>query len=141
MMPCTGALLCLLPLVACATAGAPEPVVRVEIIRAESVEQVDSVPAPALGILEGRLQVHGVIGLGATGYELVPSGSIEHEVIELLLTPRMPEGMAGLTVLTRYEYRLTTRVLEPGRYAVRLRHARESEGDPVVVFEGRITVD
>lgn len=137
----TAGVLCLLPLMACATEEAPEPGFRVEIIRAESVEQIDSVPAPTLTIAEHRLRVHGFIGLGATGYELVPSGMVEHEVIELLITPRMPEAMAGLTVLTRYEYRLTTGMLAPGSYAVRLRYAQDGEGDPVVAFEGRITVE
>lgn len=134
-------LLCLLPLMACATAAAPDPGIRVEIVRAESVEQIDSVPAPTFSIRERRLELLGSIGLGATGYELIPSGVVEHGVIELLITPRMPEEMAGLTVLTRYEYRLTTGVLEPGSYAVRLRHARNGGGDPVVAFEGRITVE
>jgi hypothetical protein len=141
MFQCTAGLLCLLPLLACATAAAPESSFRAEVIRAESVEQIDSVPAPTLTIVERRLQVHGFIGLGATGYELVPSGMVEHEVIELLITPRMPEEMAGLTVLTRYEYRLMTGMLEPGSYAVRLRYARDGDGDPVVAFEGRITVE
>lgn len=138
---CTAGLLCLLPLLACATAAAPDPGIRVEFVRAESVEQIDSVPAPAISIIDRRLEVHGYIGLGATGYELVPSGTVEHEVIELLITPRMPEEMAGLTVLTRYEYRLMTGALEPGSYAVRLRYARVGDGDPVVAFEGRITVE
>lgn len=137
----TAGLLCLLPLVACATAAAPDPGFRVEIVRAESVEQIDSVPAPTLTIAERRLQVHGFIGLGATGYDLVPSGMVEQEVIEVLITPRMPEEMAGLSVLTRYEYRLTTGTLEPGSYAVHLRYAREGDGDPVVAFEGRIIVE
>lgn len=141
MLQCTAGLLCLLPLMACATAAAPDFSVRVEVIRAESVEQIDSVPAPTLTIAGRRLQVHGFIGLGATGYELVPTGMVEHEVIELLITPRMPEEMAGLTVLTRYEYRLTTGMLDPGSYAVRLRHARDGGGDPAVAFEGRIVVE
>lgn len=141
MLHVTAGLVCVLPLLACATAAAPESGLRVEILRAESVEQVDSVPGPVLTIAERRLQVHGFIGLGATGYELIPSGMVEHEVIDLLLTPRMPEEMAGLTVLTRYAYRLTTGVLQPGSYAVRLRHAREGGGDPVVVFEGRVVVE
>jgi hypothetical protein len=137
----TAGLLFLLPLMACATAAAPEPGFRVEVIRTESVEQIDSIPVPTLTIADRRLQVLGSIGLGATGYELVPSGMVEHGVIELLITPRMPEEMAGLTVLTRYEYRLTTGTLAPGSYAVRLRYAREGDGDPVVAFEGRITVE
>lgn len=141
MVHSTAGLLGLLPLMACATAAAPDSVFRVEIVRAESVDQIDSVPEPTLTVAERRLVVEGHIGLGATGYELIPSGMVEHEVIDLLLTPRMPEEMAGLTVLTRYAYRLTTGVLQPGSYAVRLRHAREGGGDPVVVFEGRVVVE
>lgn len=141
MLHCTAGLLCLLPLMACATAAAPDSSFRLEVIRAESVEQIDSVPAPTLTIAERRLQVRGFIGLGATGYELIPTGRVEHEVIELLITPQMPEEMAGLTVLTRYEYRLTTGLLEPGSYAVRLRHARDGDADPVLAFEGRIIVE
>ncbi len=141
MLHWTAGVLCLLPLMACATAAAPGPGFRVEIVRAESVEQIDSVPVPMLTVSERRLELHGHIGLGSTGYELIPSGMVEHELIELLITPRMPEEMAGLTVLTRYEYRLTTGALEPGSYAVRLRHARDGDGEPVVVFEGRITVE
>lgn len=133
--------LCLLALMACATAAAPDASFRVEILRAEAAEQIDTVPAATVTVSERRLQVHAFIGLGATGYELVPSGTVEHEVIDLLITARMPGDMAGLTVLTRYEYRLTTGLLARGSYAVRLRHARDGNGQPTLAFEGRITVE
>lgn len=135
------ALLLLLPLLACATSAGPGSPPRMDVLRADAVEQIDSLPAPTLRVEDRRLLVHGYIGLGATGYELVPSAAVEQGVIDLTITPRMPEGMAGLTVLTRYEYRLTTGALASGSYVVRVHHAREGGGNPTLAFEGSITVD
>lgn len=141
--PAPWAGLVLLALVAMAgcTTPAPGQEFEIEVLGAESAAQIDSMPEPVLAVVAGRLQVTGFIGLGATGYELVPSGSTGGGVVELLVTPRMPEEMAGLTVLTRYAYRLTTPTLPPGAYTVRLRYADPGGGAPRLVLEGRIRVD
>lgn len=132
-----------LTLLCAAACGAPaaDATFIVELIHAESVAQVDSVPAPRVAVREGHVHVEAHVGLGATGYALVPTGTVRDGVVDVLVTPRMPEGMAGLTVLTRYAYRLTTPVLAPGEYLIRVRHADPAGGASRLALEQRVRVD
>jgi hypothetical protein len=104
------------------------------------VAQLDSLPTPIVEVRDGRVVIHAHFGLGATGYELTPHGTIEDGVIDLLVAAELPTEMAGLQVLTAYEYRLATPVLEPGSWTLRLHHAVADEGDPEFILEQVVVV-
>lgn len=125
---------------ACANpAGAPPPL-SLNLLGTSAVAQLDSLPPPVVEIEDGRVVIRAHFGLGATGYELTPHGSIEDGVIDLLVAAEMPAEMAGLQVLTAYEYRLATPALEPGTWTLRLHHAVADEGDPEFILEQVVVV-
>jgi len=126
-------------LAGCVPAGGEEGRVELEVLSAEPVEQVDSLPAPTARVEGGRLVLEAVFGLGSAGYLLTADGGREEDRIEVTVHARMPEGTTGASVLTAYRYRVTSGVLPAGSWTVRLRQAMDDEGAPEVVFEGVVT--
>lgn len=125
---------------ACATPRLPEPEVSLTLIGTEAAEEIETIVEPHVGSAAGRIDVHGYIGLGQTGYDLVPTATAEQGVLDILITPRLPEEMMGLMVLTRYEYQLRVSNLAAGEYTVRIRYAVREGEEAAVAFEGRVRV-
>lgn len=124
----------------CAPDPGEEPSFVLEVLGTASVSQVDSMPAPVVGLEEDRVVLRGAFGLGSSGYLLSASGSVEDQVVDITVHARMPDGMAGAAVLTAYEYRVISSPLAAGTYLVRLRQAMDDEGPAEVVFEGEVTL-
>lgn len=129
-----------LAVLGCAPDGAEDPTFDLEVVRTASVAQVDSLPAPVVGLEDDRVVLRGAFGLGSSGYVLNASGSVEDNVIDITVHARMPDGMAGAAVLTAYEYRVISSPLPAGTYVVRVRQAMDDEGPAEVVFEGGLTI-
>lgn len=127
-------------LLACATPRPAEPEVNLTLVGATSVESIETITPPHVGGIPGGIDAHGYVGLGQTGYDLVPAVTVEHEVVEILITPRLPEDVMGLMVLTQYEYQLRVTNLAAGEYAVRIRYAVREGEEPAVAYEGRVRV-
>ncbi len=125
---------------ACADRPAAPPLFTLDLLGTTAVAQLDSLPAPVVEVRDGRVVVQAQFGLGATGYELTPHGTIEDGVIDLLVAAEMSAEMAGLQVLTAYAYRLATPALEPGTWTLRLHHAVADEGDPEFILEQVVVV-
>ena len=100
----------------------------------------DSLPEPRIEVAEGRIRIHAHFGLGATGYRLAPFGSIEEGVVDLLVSAELPGDMMGLAVLTDYAWVVTTAVLDPGTWRVRVHQAIAAEGDPEFLLEQDVVV-
>lgn len=124
----------------CAPDAGEDPTFALEVVRTAAVAQVDSLPAPVVGLEDARVVLRGAFGLGSSGYLLTASGSVEDNVVDITVHARMPDGMAGATVLTAYEYRVTSSPLPAGTYLVRVRQAMDDEGPAEVVFEGELTI-
>jgi hypothetical protein len=117
------------------------PQFELELLGTASVAGFDSLPEPEVTEVVGRrVTIHASFGLGATGYELVPSGTIGDGVVDMLVVARMPAEAMGLQVLTVYAYRLATPRLEPGTWTVRLHQVLDGEGDPEFLLEQQVVV-
>lgn len=127
-------------LLACATTPPPAIEASLTLVGTESVEEIETIVPPHVGGAEGRIDVHGYIGLGQTGYDLVPAVTATDAVLEIVISPRLPEEMMGLMVLTRYEYQLRVSNVPAGEYAVRIRYAVREGEDAVVAYDGRVSV-
>lgn len=141
-MPIPASLLvAVVALCACAASAGGPPEFTLEMLGTASVATLDSLPEPVVTEVVGRrvaIQAH--FGLGATGYELVPSGTIGDGVVDILVVAKMPADVMGAQVLTTYAYKLTTPPLEPGSWTVRLHQVMEGEGDPEFLLEQQVLV-
>jgi len=127
-------------LTGCGGPAAPDPDFGLELLRSEATDQVDSLPTPRVEVGTGRVIIEAVFGLGGSGYTLAPTGTVEEGVVDMLVTARLPSETMGLTVLTRYAYRLTSPPLAPGTYRIRLSQGIEAEGAPEVVLDTTMVV-
>lgn len=127
-------------MVACAVPATSESPFTLDLIGAASVASFDSLPEPRIEVTEGRVRIHAHFGLGATGYRLLPFGTIEEGVVDLLVTAELPGDTMGLTVLTDYYYVVTTAVLDPGTWRVRVHQAIAEEGNPELLLEQEVVV-
>lgn len=127
-------------MVGCGPAANEEMPFDVEVFETAPATQVDTLAPPAMQVLDRRVAVDAVMGLGGAGYQLSATGSVADGVIEILVTARLPEDVMGATVLTTYGYRVTSGRLSSGRYRVVLRHAMEGGGTPELVGEQEVEV-
>ena len=100
----------------------------------------DSLPEPRIEVTEGKIRIHAHFGLGATGYRLTPFGTVEEGVVDLLVSAELPSDVMGLAVLTDYSYVVTTAVLDPGIWRVRVHQAIAEEGDPEFLLDQDVVV-
>lgn len=127
-------------LAACGPAAEGEMTFTVEVFETVPATQVDTLAPPTMQVLDGRVAVDAVMGLGGAGYQLTATGSVADGVVDILVTARMPEEVIGASVLTTYGYRVTSERLPSGRYRVVLRHGLEGGGTPEVVGEQEVEV-